>query len=388
MGDFSQISVLPKDSFEMIDFTDLNVVKEDVCFIPKFVIGDTYRLDSMSCDGFEMKTDFYKLVGIVKKYEDTPINSVVVTKINKNSNDRIFSLSKNDCKCLNIEYENGLQLFPMSMNWVRHKETVEFDPNDLSTVPLSDIDHTIRKVLIKIKGFSMYDNTYALTPNNDLIEANKLNNAFHAENNLPLSYSDRRALNNAKLFTTVVYPKGVRYKYNNCISEDNSIYVLVSLMVNGESYEFKYDGKSGVPKKYLEGISPQEMFSIYLHNNNPLTIEDYEKKKEDDRIRKEKERKEAEEKKKKAEALERKRLKEKKEKRNKVFDALKNNMDIFPLNEQEKIHKTINLSACRNEEDIDKEIELYISSFDSIFDSASRKIDEIVNVIDDLFEYV
>ena len=134
---------MPTDLFEAVDFTDMGVVEEPQDFVPRFVKGEKYSLAGVSCEGFEMPEKIYELVGIHDEYDGTSINSVIVKQIS-GGQDKIFTLSKNDCACMGIEYENGLQLFPKHLNWRRVKEIVPFDKNNLGTTPVSDIANTIR----------------------------------------------------------------------------------------------------------------------------------------------------------------------------------------------------------------------------------------------------
>lgn len=366
-----QLTQLSQDKFEMIDFTNLDVVQEDVTTVPRFVKGDIYKLGSIACDGFEIAPDFYKLIGVVNEYHDTVIDSVIVKKLHDVDDDRIYTLSKNDCNCLNIDYEKGLQLFPKKMNWVRHKEQVDFNSNDLSTVPLSDIDHTVRKVLLKINGFSNYDSKYVVTPNNDLILSSELNDAFVVENSIPLSFTDTFSLIKQKLFSKVVYPKGIRFPYNNCISYDNSIYLLVSFTTAAIS---SFDGKCGVPKKYLENISPYDMFSISWYNENPLSIEKYEKQKEQEKLTLEKKKQEEQERKILAEKKQRERLKKEREKRKLIFDALQN--DVWSISID-----TTQWDNAKHIDEIDKEINEYVKNIDNAIDTVTKTVDEICTII-------
>lgn len=366
-----QIIQLSQNDFEMIDFTNLGVVQEDVTTVPRFVKGDTYKLGSIVCDGFEIEPDFYKLIGVINEYHNTIIDSVIVKKLHDTDNDRIYTLSKNDCKCLNIDYEKGLQLFPKKMNWIRYKEQIEFNSNDLSTVPLSDVDHTVRKVLLKINGFSNYDGQYIVTPNNDLILSSDLSNAFIVENLIPLSFTDTFSLIKQKLFSKIVYPKGVRFPYNNCISYDNSIYLLVSFTTAAIT---SFDGKCGVPKKYLENISPYDMFSISWYNEKPLSIEQYEKQKEQEKLALEKKKKEEQERKILAEKKQRERLKKEREKRKLIFEALQN--DVWDIS----IDCT-QWDNAKHIDEIDKEINKYITNIDNAVNTVTKTVEEICTII-------
>lgn len=387
----SQFSQLSSNDIEMIDFTNLGVIQESTFLVPKFIIGETYRLDTAACDGFEMKSDFYTLIGTIDDYHGTKIDSVIVKKINCENTDHIFTLSKHDCECLNIDYQKGLQLFPKGMNWVRHKETVPFNSNDLATVPLSDIDHTVRKILFKINGFSNYDNTYIRTPNNTLINAAQLmaNDGFCVENLLPLSYDNMHAINNKQLFTQIVYPRNCRFKYNNCLDENNSIYLLVSTTI---TKAIGFDNKCGVPKKYLEHVSPDDMFSISWNNSNALTIQEYEDKKTQELERFEKLKAEETKRREQNKKLEKERLKKEKEQRNRIFHDLNHQIDyegklnetFYHLGHQiDDISSNVDVQIGKTSKDLDKEIEHYSRELDGSIDNMLKQIDFLNEILED-----
>ena len=111
-------SIVPLNSgtIEPLDYSKLNIIRENGSFTERFFIGEKYSLKSPSCEGFEMKEKVYELVGIVDKFSDIAIDSVIVKQISGDK-DLIFSLSKNDCAHLGIEYQPELQLFPKAMSW-------------------------------------------------------------------------------------------------------------------------------------------------------------------------------------------------------------------------------------------------------------------------------
>ena len=52
----------PKDLFEAVDFTDLGVVEGEKEAIPPLIEGETYSLQGVSCDGFDMKEKVYAFI--------------------------------------------------------------------------------------------------------------------------------------------------------------------------------------------------------------------------------------------------------------------------------------------------------------------------------------
>ena len=87
---------LPKELFKAVDFTDMGIVKEPKSFVPTFIKGEKYALKGVSCEGFEMPEKVYELVAVHDKFDGIDLNSVIVKQISGDQ-DKIFTLSKNDC---------------------------------------------------------------------------------------------------------------------------------------------------------------------------------------------------------------------------------------------------------------------------------------------------
>lgn len=270
---------LPKELFEMVDFTKMGVVNEPKKFVPKFVKGEKYALSGVSCEGFEMPEKVYELVGVHDEYDGISINSVIVKQISGDQ-DKIFTLSKNDCACMGIEYENGLQLFPKYLNWRRVKEVLPFNSSNLGTTPLSDIDNTIRYALVKINGFKDYVDGYVLTPSGKIIKEEQFEKSLKITCNEPFVYGNGVVTKeNTALDIEIVYPEGLLYKYGNFISDDDTIYVLIKLAKNVENVIKTFDGLTGVERVYLDGFNPNDHFDISWDELGAYTIEEYEAEK-------------------------------------------------------------------------------------------------------------
>lgn len=127
-----------------------------------FEIGKEYILQGCECDEFTMPTRKFILVGIVDNHDGVELNSVVMKQIEGFESSMIFSLTKNDCKKLNIEFQPRLQIFPKSLEWKKVEEKKDtdvkslpffFDKNDLSTYPVEYTTKMIRNITLKISGF-------------------------------------------------------------------------------------------------------------------------------------------------------------------------------------------------------------------------------------------
>lgn len=304
----------PKELFEAIDFSELDVIDASEKHMPKFIEGENYALQGIACDGFEMETKVYKLIKVVDDFYGTNINSVIVKQI-AGEQGIIFTLSKNDCEYHGIEYEKGLQLFPKTLNWVRVKEKTPFDKNNLATTPLSDIDNTIRFIVLKLNGFKDYSDGYVVTPSGHLITEKHFADTLRVKTVEPIVYGNGCIVQDkTNLDIQLVYPKNLLFNHGNFISSEDTVYVMVRLKrehVSPVKSDFiAIDGCFGVEPKYLDGISPNDFFEISWDELGAYTVEEYEAIKAE-RARKEAERiKKAEEERKHKIAEEEKRIKE------------------------------------------------------------------------------
>lgn len=128
--------------------------------IRKLKVGELYTIENKNSKEFKLNTNIYKMIGIVDKIYDVNVDSVVV-KLVEGETSMIFSLTQDDCDTLGIEFEEGLQIFPKKLGWVRHiekKEEQVLDTNDLSTYYKSPIDNTIRNIILELPNYNIYGN--------------------------------------------------------------------------------------------------------------------------------------------------------------------------------------------------------------------------------------
>lgn len=84
--------------------------------VNRFIVGSDYSLFNKRVDGFEQTERIYKCFGYISKLNGIDIDSVIMKQINGEES-TIFSLTRDDCNILKINYEQGLCLFPSNMNW-------------------------------------------------------------------------------------------------------------------------------------------------------------------------------------------------------------------------------------------------------------------------------
>ena len=270
----------PKELFEVVDFTSMGVIEEPIHLIPKFVEGEKYALKGIACDGFDMAEKIYELIGVVNDFDGVKIDSVIVKQIGGDKG-LIFTLSKNDCAHLGIEYQKGLQLFPKNLSWRRIKDVVPFDKHNLATTPVSDIDNTIRYILIKLNGFEDYHDGYVLTPSGNLIKEKQFKKSVRVQTIEPIVYGNGYIVQDkTNLNVEIVYPKTMTFNHGNFISSENSVFLLIKLNKELDGLaETSVDGLFGVEPKYFDGVDPNEYFTISWDELGSFTVEEYEAEK-------------------------------------------------------------------------------------------------------------
>ena len=244
--------------------------------------GERYSLKPKECDGFKMDEHVYEVYGTIDKFDDDEmnINSVIVKEITK-SNGTLYTLSRNDCEWLGIEFSSGLQLLPKSLDW--KYVDVDFDENDLSTTQSLEGDGKIHYVLLKINGFKSYPNSNILTPSGKIIDENRLENSLLIRNNIPLISSNMKiGDSNSTLLRKIVKVGENKYTNSNILTDDNELYVLVSI-----SPRYRFNKGYGIDRDYLKNISPKDFFSVEWDEFGAMTLNEYNKKIEFERIERE-----------------------------------------------------------------------------------------------------
>lgn len=80
----------------------------------KFVVNHTYHLRT------KLNNENRKIF-VLKKFiytiNDLSVNILILKQLSGEKN-KIFTLSREECKILHIKYEDGLQVWPMDLNWI------------------------------------------------------------------------------------------------------------------------------------------------------------------------------------------------------------------------------------------------------------------------------
>lgn len=139
-------------------------------------VGNLYSLQGDECDGFAMPKRVYEVIANV----ENDGHKSVVMKFVDGEPTTVFSLTRNNCRTLNIPYQDGLQIFPTDLGWkaetieVETKKEEGFNPEDLSTYPCDYETKCIRRVCCKLYGFQWQNELRAITFDGNLIPYNDL----------------------------------------------------------------------------------------------------------------------------------------------------------------------------------------------------------------------
>ena len=347
-----KLFTLSKEMFSAIDHTSTGLIVEHTKDVPTFIIGEKYSLKGVSCDGFEMKEKIYELVGTIDTYGGVEIESVIVKQVSGESG-TIFTLSKNDCDSIGIEYQQGLQLFPKSLPWTRVINTVEFDPHNLASTPPSNVDNTVRYVLLKLDGFKDYIDGYVITPSGKIIKEEQFETSIRITTKEPIVYGNGFIVRDGSpLKIQIAKPKNSIFNHGNFISSDNEVFILIELKTESYASQPTFDGYFGVIPKYLDGINPNEFFIIKWDELGAKTIEEYKQEKE--RLEREQ-----------AEAVRREeeRIKKEAERKQKETENAIRRMNSF----------RVNPPTFKPDIDTLANLDLYIDSLDSLFRSIDNE---------------
>ena len=262
--------VLPKNLVNVIDYTTFDGLVKEAS--PMFIIGEEYIIDRQLSTG----NTVFQLVKVVDELYGMKLDSVIVKKMTECNNSSLIELSSSDCKLYGIQYEKGLYLYPKSLPWKRIIKKVKFDPNDLSTNPLSMVDNTIRYILLSINGFKDYQDDYIITPNGSLIKEKKFINSLHVTAKEPIVFGNGQIIKeNAIINTKIVCPKKVIFNHGNFLSSKDEIFLLV-ILASKDKTNSSIDGMCGVEPIYLNGVNPNDLLEISWDEFGAYTKEEYE----------------------------------------------------------------------------------------------------------------
>ena len=156
----------------------------------ELIPGEVYSLSIEPVEGVEFNKVYFRLYGIINDYKGINVDSVIVREVGIDSEGNItdfdvnmtgrrkFSIPPSMCKMFGIKYKPGFELWPINsgfekvnVNDINEKEC-DIVYENMSTYPTSEIDGTIRKIILELHGFSPYNNSHIITPTGALIPTN------------------------------------------------------------------------------------------------------------------------------------------------------------------------------------------------------------------------
>lgn len=257
----------------------------------KYIVGNIYSLRGAECDDFKMPSKEYELVAIVSNVNEINLDSLVMKQISGNVG-TIFSLTKNDCRLLNIEFQQGLQLFPKNLDWkevkiekneeIKQEEKTKtedikiFDENNMSTYPVNYEDRTVRHIMIEISGCNYIPcGDFIILPDGNRMRKNEFLNKLSIRLRRPLyGNGDNSAMfniNEAINYRIMTSEIG-NCTTNNVVDSNGNIYVELSLIKKQiVSRQKTIDGHIGVHPRVFDNQPFNEIFEVsylkYEHTN-------------------------------------------------------------------------------------------------------------------------
>lgn len=260
-------------------------------------VGDICVEQKPSVDGEELPKRFYKILGIVGKLHDIDINSYLVKEVFPTPNGdwsytqegtfrTKFSLSRSDCKYLNIEYQDGIEVYPFpNTNEFFHKYIKEdeepiaieetssgIDYNNLATYPVSPVDGYIRHIVIQLSGFRPINNNVLLYNDGRTIATER----FCASLCITLkkhitSYDNRSAaFFSGSLMKYRIVGKTKEITDFNIADEDGNIFIEVDTFIKSDKTS---DGIVGISPEALNGLDVNDLFEISFNEGAFNSVE-------------------------------------------------------------------------------------------------------------------
>lgn len=251
----------------------------------RFKIGRRYLLSGVECDDFEMPKKEYELVGLVSEINGIVLDSVIMKQISGTSG-TIFSLTKQDCRNLNIKFQPCLQMFPRNLNWIEVKDETEkvenidnkieqlqyvFNPNNLSTYPLCHVDKTVRHIMIEINScsFNHISNFISIGDEHHIHKTKFLEN-LKIRVKRPLLGDNTRSANYQ--YGDIINYRLMTREVGNCttnefVDNEGKIYIELSLVKHNKTRSL-FDGYIGVKHQIFDNQSFSDIFELYYIKND------------------------------------------------------------------------------------------------------------------------
>ena len=276
---------LSNDSLSLMQLLDVDVdmlkgEKNEDENVTDFTPGSIYAIGREKIEGVEFGDIYFRIYGVVREYKGVDLNSVIVKEvvIDEDGNAiegenptgrRKFSIPPSMCKMLGIEYSPGFELWPINSGFVRvdvddlvEKEEEEINYGNLATYPTSEIDGTIRKLILELHGFSPFNQSHIITPTGAMIPTEDFISSLtiFARQNI----STDNGCAGFRIGETLPFKIVSRQKNDKVLSicdENHNIYVEVDL--TKESFNANTDdGVIGVAHTALDGKDIDDVIGV------------------------------------------------------------------------------------------------------------------------------
>ena len=257
-------------------------------------VGDICVEQKPSVDGEELPKRFYKVLGIVGKLHDIDINSYLVKEVFPTPNGdwsytqegtfrTKFSLSRSDCKYLNIEYQDGIEVYPFpNTNEFFHKyikedeepiaieeKSSDIDYNNLATYPVSPVDGYIRHIVIQLSGFKQINDNVLLYNDGRIIAVDRFCRTLRIVLKRHITSYDNRSAAFCKgtLMKCRIVGKTKESAEFNIADEDGNIFIEVNTFIKSNRTS---DGIVGISPEALNGLNVNDLFEITFNDGGAI----------------------------------------------------------------------------------------------------------------------
>lgn len=273
--DILTLKAVKNETDEKEDLNDTTIKVGDICVEQK-----------PSVDGEELPKRFYKILGIVGKLHDIDINSYLVKEVFPTPNGdwsdtqegtfrTTFSLTRSDCKYLNIEYQDGIEVYPFpNTNEFFHKyikedkepiaieeKSSDIDYNNLATYPVSPVDGYIRHIVIQLSGFKPINDNVLLYKDGRTIATERFCASLCIKLKRHITSYDNRsaAFFSDSLMNYRIVGKTTESAEFNIADEDGNIFIEVDTFIKSNRTS---DGIVGISPEALNGLGVNDLFEI------------------------------------------------------------------------------------------------------------------------------
>ena len=283
--DILTLKAVKNETDEKEDLNDTTIKVGDICVEQK-----------PSVDGEELPKRFYKILGIVGKLHDIDINSYLVKEVFPTPNGdwsdtqegtfrTTFSLTRSDCKYLNIEYQDGIEVYPFpNTNEFFHKyikedkepiaieeKSSDIDYNNLATYPVSTVDGYIRHIVIQLSGFKPINDNVLLYNYNGgrIIAVDRFCRTLRIVLKRHItSYGNRSAaFCKGTLMKCRIVGKTKENAEFNIADEDGNIFIEVDTFIKSDRTS---DGIVGISPEALNGLNVNDLFEITFNEGGAI----------------------------------------------------------------------------------------------------------------------